>query len=246
MPVSAVTVICDGISRRAAIPSRARGRGWGWRRHDTQFAAARQDLLGVELEEARLVGAGGVEDEVGEAEIDIGPDLRQLLLGVGRDDPAARGPLDRQGVGEPLHLARVLDAIFSSGVRASAAQWRVSSIARFEVGVERDLDLDHPLEIAARPPRPLEALLDLRKQCLAIELIALAAGADEAVADLGRPSAAAAGPEAAIQIGTGLLRAVVYRSLLGSVILALEGDALLGPQPPDQGDRLAQPAPAAP
>src|SRR6266851_3500754 len=70
----------------------------------------RQNALGVELKETGLVGAGSVEDEMGEAELDIRADLRKLLLRVGGNDPAACRPLERQRIGEPLHLYRVLDA----------------------------------------------------------------------------------------------------------------------------------------
>ncbi len=175
-----------------------------------------------------------------QAEIDIGPDLGQLLLGVGRHDPPARRPLDRQGVGQPLHLARVLDAhLLFRGQGERRPMPRVLH-RPLRIGVERDLDLDHPFEITARPPRPLEALLDFRKQCLAIERIPFAARADEAVPDLAghrRRSRARCGDPDRHR----LLRAVINRRRQGAVILALERDAFLGPQLPDQGDRLAQP-----
>src|SRR5947209_7029574 len=60
------------------------------------LAQQRHDALGVELQKARLVGAGGVEDEVTEAQFDIGADLGDLLLGVAGDDPAAGGAVERQ------------------------------------------------------------------------------------------------------------------------------------------------------
>src|SRR5437868_2729531 len=74
------------------------------------LAQAGQHLLGVKFEEARLVGAGGVKDEVTEAELDIKADALDLLVGVARDNPAARGAIERQSVGEALHLDRILDA----------------------------------------------------------------------------------------------------------------------------------------
>src|SRR5262245_39731954 len=44
-------------------------------------AQERQYLLGIELQETRLVGAGSMNDQVGEAELDIGPDLGERRLG---------------------------------------------------------------------------------------------------------------------------------------------------------------------
>src|SRR5207302_1357399 len=75
-----------------------------------RLSEAGEDLLGVELQEARLVGARGVEDEVTETETDIEADALDLLVRVARHDPAAGGAIERQRVGEPLHLHRVFDA----------------------------------------------------------------------------------------------------------------------------------------
>src|ERR1700716_2165024 len=77
---------------------RERGEGWGEGPNATSFlpghfgeealseglAQAGEDLLGVEFEEARLVGAGGVKDEVTEAELDIKADALDLLIGIVR------------------------------------------------------------------------------------------------------------------------------------------------------------------
>ena len=46
-----------------------------------------EDPLGVQLQEAGLVGAGGMEDEVPEAQLDIGPDALDLLLDDRRRRP---------------------------------------------------------------------------------------------------------------------------------------------------------------
>ena len=83
-----------------------------------------------------------------------------------------------------------------------------------------------------------DALGDARHQRLGVEVPLLAAGADEAVAG-------AAGIARHHGAGGGdidrdlLVGPVVDRGLLGLVVLALEGDALLAPQLADQGHRLA-------
>src|SRR3954470_17085814 len=100
-------------SRRAETPLRSlsphAGRGSVRRaaaisNSPERLAQARQDLLGIEFQEPPLIRAGGVEDEMAEAEFDVGPDLLDLLVGVVRHDPAARRPIERQGVGETFHL----------------------------------------------------------------------------------------------------------------------------------------------
>jgi hypothetical protein len=46
------------------------------------FPEAGQNFLRVELQEARLIVAGCVEDQVREAEFDVGADLLDVLLGI--------------------------------------------------------------------------------------------------------------------------------------------------------------------
>src|SRR5215469_9886959 len=58
------------------------------------FSGDGQDLLGVEAQEPRLLGAGSMEDEMAEAEIDVKLDLFDLLVRVARHDPTAGGALD--------------------------------------------------------------------------------------------------------------------------------------------------------
>ena len=114
---------------RAAHPKRLRRRG------RTCFA--------VELEEARLVGPGRVEHQVVEAQPDVVADLLDLLVGIVGHDPAAGGALERQGVGQPLHLDRILDRHLLLGrQRQRRPVPRVLQRALL-VGVERHLDLDH-------------------------------------------------------------------------------------------------------
>src|SRR6516225_5693213 len=203
-------------------------------------AQQRQHLFGVKPQEAGLIGAGSVEHEVGEAELDIGPDLRQLLLGVGGDDPAARRPFERQCGGEPLHLERILDVHLL--LRRQRERRPVPRILHrpVAVGVERDLDLDHPFDAVARAPGALQPFLDLGQQGVTIEGGALATGADEPFHELAghRRGGRARSRDPDRHRG---LRPVVNRRSAGAVILALEGHPLRGPQPSHQQDRLAQP-----
>src|SRR6185437_9382118 len=122
------------------------GEGWvrGWAsRLAEALAQARQYLLAVQLEEARLVRPWCVEHQVVEAEAVIVGDLLHVLVRVGRDDPALRRALDRQGVGQPLHFARIVDRGFFLGRQGQRAPMLGVGQRALAVGVERDLDLDH-------------------------------------------------------------------------------------------------------
>ena len=72
-------------------------------------AQPRQHVARELLEEARLVVARRVEDQLVEAELDVRRDALDDLVGVVGDDEAAARAV-AVGVGEPLHLDRVLDA----------------------------------------------------------------------------------------------------------------------------------------
>jgi hypothetical protein len=61
------------------------------------------------FQEAGLVRPGRMEHEMAEAQADIGADLLDMLVGIARHDPAARRAVERQRIGQALHLDRVLD-----------------------------------------------------------------------------------------------------------------------------------------
>ena len=61
-----------------------------------------------------LVLARRVEHQVVEAELDVGPDLLDDLVGIARDDEAALRDA-RLLVGEPLELDRVVDVALLLG-----------------------------------------------------------------------------------------------------------------------------------
>src|SRR5215218_9034079 len=84
--------------------------GWPWLGDLLEGGAQPgQHVAGELLEEARLVGAGGVEDQLVEAELDVRPDTVDDLVGIVGDDEAGAGAVAVL-VGQPLHLDRVLDA----------------------------------------------------------------------------------------------------------------------------------------
>src|SRR5690348_2445298 len=71
---------------------------------------AGQDFFGVGSEKAFLIEARGMEDKVAEAKLNIGRDLFDMLLGIGRNNPPARDTLERQHRSKALKLERVGDA----------------------------------------------------------------------------------------------------------------------------------------
>ena len=129
---------------------------------------------------------------------------------------------------------------FCSAVSDSGAQNRVFSSASFGIGVVGDLDLDHPVDVVGVLARRLGALPHRGDQLVLVELLALARGADEAVA-------CAAGVLGHLRPARGdvdrnaALGHVVDRGALGLVVLAVEVDAVAEPQLAHQPDRLAQP-----
>ncbi len=180
-----------------------------------------------------------VEDEVREAELDVRPDSLDLLVGVGGDDPALRRALRRQAVGEPLHLGGILDAHLLLGRQRECRPVAGVLERALRVGVEGHLHLDHALDGIRRAPGGGKARRDVREQRVAIELGRLAAGADEALGLLPRELRDHRARARDVDRHPPL-RPVVDRRLLGAVVLTLEADALLRPQPADELHRLAQ------
>ena len=116
-----------------------------------------------------------------EAKLHIGPDLLNMVLGVGGDDPAAGGALDRQGVGETFHLGGVIDRhLFLRRQRQGGPVTRVFQSA-LAIGVERDFHFDQPVVAGVRLAGEADALGDVGQQGFGVELPSLTRGADEAV-----------------------------------------------------------------
>ena len=118
---------------------------------------ARQDMLRIEADEPLLIGARRVKDQMVEAEIDVFADAFDVLVRIGRDDPAAGGALGREPGGEALHLFGTMDGnLLLRGQSENRPVARVLHRSLF-IGVERDLDLDHARVVGrAQPasPRP--------------------------------------------------------------------------------------------
>jgi hypothetical protein len=202
------------------------------------LAQLRQHVIGELIEEASLVGAGRVQDQVLEAELDVRGELLDHLVGVvGNDEPGV-GAVD-VFVGDPLHLDRVLDPLFLLRRQSQRRPPVAGVVGELAVAVVGDLDLDHLADRARVAPRFRRPLGDFLHQP-GVEVGVFAAGRDEAVAG-------AAGELRRQRPGGGdedrhrLVGLVVDRRQLGPVVLALEVDPLLVPEAADQLDRLRQP-----
>ena len=159
-------------ARRAPSLSRTRARSRG------------STSLAIEAQEALLVRAGRMEDEMPEAELDIGPDLLDVLVGIGsrRSSGCAARSTGSASASRSISSGSSTD-IFSSGESASAAQCRVSFERALRVGVERDLHLDHAVDSGVvGAPASASPAATLGSSVSRVELGLLAAGADEAVA----------------------------------------------------------------
>src|SRR5512133_2543986 len=165
------------------------------RRTGVTRAQARRDVGREALEEASLVGRRGVDDEVVEAELDVGRDALGGLVGVVRDDEAARR-VDARCVREPLELDRIVDVLLGLGRQRERRPERAVPAGRGEVRVVRELDLDHALERRRVAARLAGALGEGRQERLGVELARLAAGLDEAVG-------VGAGPRRALRAARG-------------------------------------------
>ena len=122
-----------------------------------------QHVLAELVEEAGLVLAGRVQDQLVEAEVDVAPDAGGDLLGVVRDDEAGRRALCVR-VRQPLHLDRVLDALLLLGRERQGGPPGARLARVVGVAVVRDLDLDHVMDLAGVATRRLGALDHIGEQ----------------------------------------------------------------------------------
>ncbi len=81
-----------------------------------------------------------------EAEVDVSLDARDMLVRIGRDDPALRRAFERQSVGEPLHLERVFDREFFLGREAQRRPIARVFGRPLHIRIERNLHLDHAID----------------------------------------------------------------------------------------------------
>ena len=182
-----------------------------------------------------------MQDQVFEAEVDVGHDLLDHLVGlVGDDEAVVR--LVGVFVGDPFHLDRIVDPRFLLVGQPQRRPQLAGLEGDLDVAVVGDLDLDHLADLVRVPLGFLRALGEVRDQ-FAVEVRVFAAGRDEAVAapprQFGRQRARGGDVDR-----HRLVRFVVDRRPHRFVVLALEVDPLLAPQLLDQFDRLGEaPAP---
>ena len=121
-------------------------------------AGAGAMLGGEALEEAELVVRRAVEDEVAEAELEVGRDALDRLVGVARADEARGGLLVVELVGQARELARIVDALLGLGRQRERRPEAAVRDRRRAVGRVGELDLDHALDRRRDrrrpPPRP--------------------------------------------------------------------------------------------
>src|SRR3954451_23411444 len=114
--------------------------------HSTEtLAEARQHVLTVEFQKAGLVWSRRVEHQIPETETDIVTDPLDVLVGVAGHDPSTGGALQRQRVGEPLHLDGILYRHLF--LRRQCQRRPVACVLERSrlVGVEGHLDLNHAI-----------------------------------------------------------------------------------------------------
>src|SRR5438034_329463 len=203
---------------------------------------AGEDLARIEAHRALLVLAREVEDQVREAPFHVAADLRDMLVGIGGDDEA-RVRLVRRGLGAALHLTRILDPGLVLGrqrERGPLTRVRHGAVA---LGVEGDLHLDRPLDLPGVASGLTRAGLDRGQQRFAVQLVALAAGADEAI---GFP----AGERRRLRTGCGDIERNTIPRLVEDLrparleVLAFKGHVVVGPQLLHELHSLAEPTEA--
>ena len=122
-------------------------------------------------------------------------DLLDMLVRIGRNDPAARRALHRQRVGQPFHLHRILDRHLLLGRQRQRRPMARVLQRPLAVGVERDLHLDHAVVFRRRVRRPAASPSSTFGSSVSVYSFArLAAGADEAVRRAGRHISPPAAP----------------------------------------------------
>src|SRR5215472_3189557 len=204
------------------------------------LAQPRQDLGAVQVEETRLIGPGGVEDEVGEPEVDVAPDRGDVLVRIGGHDEPAGGPVDRQRISTLLHLDRVLDAGFLLRRQRKCPPVLAVRQRAATVRVEGHLHLDLKVEIGQLPAASLRAFLQGGQQRLGVQLWPLTARRDVAVAFAsGKTRRRGSRPRDVQRDWT--FRPIVDGGVPGAVVGALVGNALVAPQHAD--DRHGFPEP---
>ena len=200
---------------------------------------SRQNMLRIEPEESLLIGTRRVKDQMVEAEIEVVADPLDMLVRIGRDDPAARGALGRKAIGEALHLFRTVDGnlfLWRQGENRPVARILHRALL---IRVERNLDLDHARVVGRARASLGPPFRHLRQYRFGIELARLAAGADQAVAHSARIFRDQGAGRGDID-RYGSRRPIIDGRVLCAIILAFERHPLLGPELTHERDGLPQ------
>src|SRR5258708_9243654 len=94
-----------------------------------------QDFSGIELQEARLVIPGSMEDEVRKTKLYVRTNLLQVLLRVVGDEPAAMS-LVSHSLGHALHFARIIDVCLVFGGERQRSPDACVVISTVKIGVK--------------------------------------------------------------------------------------------------------------
>jgi hypothetical protein len=179
-------------------------------------------------------------------EAEVGVELHRLdsLLGVRGHDPALGDLLDRQFVGGAFHLGGAVDGVLLLGGEGQGRPEPGVLECPVGVGVEGQLDLDHPLDRLLAAAGLSRGLRDRGDELIGIQLPTLAGCADEAVTVRGRHIAPSWVRRRRCRRASGSSGRSKIRAPLGVVVVAIEADLVLGPQAAHQGDGLAEPGEA--
>src|SRR5882762_806059 len=182
-----------------------------------------------QVQESRLIGTWRVKHQMIEAELHVRPDSVDDFLRVAAHDPARYRTLHRQSIRQAFHLERILDIDFLIWLqRQCSPESRV--VARtIEVGVERYLHFNQPVDRVERLAGLLQALIDIRQQGIAVQFRLLAAGTYEALRILAREFRHERTGSRHVD-GYGFFRAVVNRRIFGLVELPLKCQPLTAPE----------------
>src|SRR5690606_34913418 len=195
-----------------------------------------QDIAAVQLEEIGLVVPRIVEDEMGETEIEVALDLGHVLVGIVRDDEPARGALDRQFLGEALHLEGIVHARLLLGAERERRPEAGVLERLLTVGAERDLHLEHAVD--ARAVAALgKPLLEGGDERVGVERGILAARRDPPVGHATREARGGGAGRADVDRHHGV-RAVVDGRVADAIEGAVVTHPFAAPQFADQQDRL--------
>src|SRR5438309_11556848 len=129
------------------------------------LANPREDLSSVQLEEASLAVPRRMEDQVIETKLQIRSQLLDVLIRIAGDEPPAVCHVFH-GRGKTLHLSRIVDARLSLSREREGGPDLGLLHGPVPICVERDLHLDHLVQLNRIAPRFLRSIAESRDQLL--------------------------------------------------------------------------------